>query len=80
MARRTDFGKQLISGQWAFAEFNALAELWRAGLPVPYPVQITGTEVLMEFIGAERQTAPRLAQTRPEELCGDIMAAAMSRW
>lgn len=66
MARRTDFGKQLISGQWAFAEFNALAELWGAGLPVPYPVQITGTEVLMEFIGAERQAAPRLAQTRPE--------------
>jgi RIO kinase 1 len=37
VARRTDFGKQLISGQWAFAEFNALAELWGAGLPVPYP-------------------------------------------
>lgn len=66
MARRTDFGKQLISDQWAFAEFNALTELWGAGLPVPYPVQITGTEVLMEFIGAERQAAPRLAQTRPE--------------
>jgi RIO kinase 1 len=66
MARRTDFGKQLISDQWAFAEFNALGELWGAGLPVPYPVQLTGTEVMMEFIGDQGQAAPRLAQTRPE--------------
>ena len=66
MARRTDFGKQMISSQWAFAEFNALGQLWAAGLPVPYPVQMTGTEVLMEFIGDGDQAAPRLAQTRPE--------------
>src|SRR5665811_883286 len=66
MARRTEFGKQMISSQWAFAEFNALGELWSAGLPVPYPVQISGTEVLMEFIGDQDQAAPRLAQSRPE--------------
>ena len=65
MARRTEFGKQMISSQWAFAEFNALSELWSAGLPVPYPVQISDTEVLMEFIGDGAQAAPRLAQTRP---------------
>ncbi|HZW42901.1 MAG TPA: RIO1 family regulatory kinase/ATPase [Dermatophilaceae bacterium] len=73
MARRTDFGKQMISSQWAFAEFNALNELWSAGLPVPYPVQISGTEVLMEFIGDGVQAALRLAQTRPEPaLVGDL--------
>ncbi len=66
MARRTEFGKALISGQWAYAEFNALGELWSLGLSVPYPVQITGTELLMEFIGDEDQAAPRLAQTRPD--------------
>ncbi len=66
MARRTEFGKQMISSQWAFAEFNALSELWSAGLPVPYPVQISDTEVLMEFIGDGAQAAPRLAQTRPD--------------
>ncbi|HEY5248954.1 MAG TPA: RIO1 family regulatory kinase/ATPase [Dermatophilaceae bacterium] len=69
MARRTEFGKQLISSQWAHAEFNALAELWELGLPVPYPVQIDGTEVLMEFIGEQGESesaAPRLAQTRPD--------------
>jgi len=69
MARRTEFGKQMISSQWANAEFNALGELWGLGLPVPYPVQIDGTEVLMEFIGDQGESAaaaPRLAQTRPE--------------
>ncbi len=66
MARRTEFGKQMISGQWAFAEFNALGELWGAGLPVPYPVQISDTEVLMELIGDGAQAAPRLARTRPD--------------
>ena len=53
----------------ASAEFNALGELWSIGLPVPYPVQITGTEVLMEFIGDQEDSAsaaPRLTQTRPE--------------
>lgn len=65
MARRTDFGKQLISTQWAHAEFAALSELWQLGLPVPYPVQIDDTELLMEFIGTDGTAAPRLAQTRP---------------
>jgi RIO kinase 1 len=37
-------------------------------VPVPYPVQITGTEVLLEFIGdADGTAAPRLAETRPDE-------------
>ena len=29
---------------------------------MPYPVQVSGTEVLMEFIGDGREAAPRLAQ------------------
>ena len=37
---------------------------------MPYPVQIDGTEILMEWITVETEdgvdTAPRLAQTRPE--------------
>jgi RIO kinase 1 len=65
-ANRTSFGKQVIAGQWANAEFSALCRLFGARLPVPYPVQITGTEVLLEFIGDDDGTAaPRLAETRP---------------
>jgi RIO kinase 1 len=67
-ANRTAFGKQMIAGQWASAEFTALCRLHRAKVPVPYPVQITGTEVLLEFIGDDDGTAaPRLAETRPGE-------------
>ena len=67
-ASRTAFGKQAIAGQWANAEFTALCQLYAAGVPVPYPVQILGTEVLLEFIGEPDGTAaPRLAETRPDE-------------
>ncbi|RKE18632.1 serine protein kinase RIO [Streptomyces sp. TLI_171] len=68
MAKRTTFGKEAIAGQWAAAEFAALSRLWSAGVAVPYPVQITGTEILMEFVGDESgAAAPRLAQLRTEE-------------
>ena len=67
MRTRTSFGKQLISGLWAFAEFETLVRLWREGLPVPYPVQMSDDEMLMEFIGTpDGQAAPRLAQARPD--------------
>jgi len=67
VAKRSGFGRQAIAGQWANAEFNALVQLYNARVPVPYPVQILGTEILLEFIGdADGTGAPRLAETRPE--------------
>lgn len=66
MHLRTDVGKALIADQWANAEFAILGRLWLAGAPVPYPVQLYGTEIMMEFIGtADGVAAPRLAETRP---------------
>ncbi|MGH3995813.1 MAG: RIO1 family regulatory kinase/ATPase, partial [Pseudonocardiaceae bacterium] len=66
MARRTAFGRDLLSGQWAAAEFAALGRLWQLGAPVPYPVQLHGTELLLEYLDEEDgQAAPRLAQLRP---------------
>jgi RIO kinase 1 len=71
MATRTAFGRDLLSEQWAAAEFAALTLLWRSGVPVPYPVQRSGTELLIEYIGDDGVAAPRLAQLRPsgDELC-----------
>jgi len=68
MAKRTTVGMQMIAGQWANAEFAALSRLYEIGVPVPYPVQILGTEVLEEFIGDHKtqEAAPRLAQLRPD--------------
>jgi RIO kinase 1 len=78
METRTEFGRELIAGQWASAEFAVLSRLWSAGAAVPYPVQLLGTELMMEFIGdADGVAAPRLAQLRPPaneaaELFGQI--------
>jgi RIO kinase 1 len=51
MAARTAFGRDLLSAKWASAEFAVLSTLWVAGARVPYPVQILGSELMMEFIG-----------------------------
>jgi RIO kinase 1 len=71
MTNRTSFGKELIAGQWAAAEFGALTHLWQVGqesglICVPYPVQLIGTELMLEFIGdwETGEAAPRLAQVR----------------
>ncbi|HEY7816122.1 MAG TPA: RIO1 family regulatory kinase/ATPase [Nakamurella sp.] len=62
MAARTGFGRELLAGKWATAEFGALRTLWVAGARVPYPVQLIGSELMMEFIGDPDGTAaPRLA-------------------
>ncbi len=69
MAKKTAHGRAVAAGQWAWAEWQALTRLWTLGLPVPYPVQVDGTELLMEWITVEGEhgpeTAPRLARTRP---------------
>jgi RIO kinase 1 len=75
MSSRTSFGKELIAGQWAMAEFGALSHLWQIGqesglVCVPYPVQLIGTELMLEFIGDQEtgEAAPRLAQVRPDAI------------
>jgi RIO kinase 1 len=73
MASRTSAGREMIAQQWAIAEFAALSQMHVVGVPVPYPVQVLGTELLLEFIGDPDGTAaPRLAETRPrgDELTG----------
>jgi RIO kinase 1 len=66
LANRTEFGRELAAGQWAGAEFAALSTLWELGAPVPYPIQLHGTELMLEFIGTrDGEAAPRLAQARP---------------
>jgi RIO kinase 1 len=65
MANKSAFGRAVAAGPWAGAEWESLKRLWTLGLAVPYPVQLDGTELLMEWITHDGETAPRLAQTRP---------------
>ena len=73
LKRKSTFGKQVAAGEWAISEWEALKRWWLLGLPVPYPVQIDGQEILMEWVtvpdgshGDGVTTAPRLAQARPD--------------
>ncbi|WP_139982038.1 serine protein kinase RIO [Nocardioides litoris] len=63
--RKSTFGREVAAGEWAISEWSALVRCWGLGLPVPYPVQVDGTEILMEWVSVDGETAPRLAQTRP---------------
>jgi RIO kinase 1 len=69
MAKRTAHGRAVAAGKWAAAEWQSLVRCRQLGLAVPYPVQIDGTEILMEWITVDGEdgpeTAPRLASTRP---------------
>ena len=65
MARKTAYGRKVEGAQWAWAEWESLKRCHEAGVPVPYPVQIDGTELLMELVTVDGEPAPRLAGTRP---------------
>ena len=70
--RGSSYGRGISAAHWAYAEFDALSRLYRLGAPVPYPVQISDTELLMQFIGSGREAAPRLQQSHAgrHELAG----------
>jgi RIO kinase 1 len=75
LKRKSTWGRIVAAGEWATSEWGALRRLWELGVPVPYPVQIDETEIMMEWIthtvDGEVETAPRLAQVRPDrELLG----------
>lgn len=66
LKRKSTWGRTVAASEWAISEWSALRRCWELGLPVPYPVQIDGTEILMEWITHDGETAPRLAGTRPD--------------
>ena len=66
IAKGSTYGRAIAADHWAFAEFEALSLMWQRDVPVPYPVSVSGTELLMEFIGEGGTAAPRLAQVRDD--------------
>lgn len=73
LAKGSAYGRALAADHWAFAEFEALSRMHVLGAPVPYPVQVNGTELLMEFIGEGTTAAPRLAQVRDDESLPELL-------
>jgi len=60
MAKGTSTGLAFRAGYWAQNEMTMLGRLWEADVSVPYPVQISGTELMLEYLGDESGGAPRL--------------------
>lgn len=75
------YGRKIAALQWASAEFGYLVRCHQAGIAVPYPVQIDGTEILMEFISdpqSPRIAAPRLHQlSRGDQRLPDLWEQAV---
>lgn len=70
VSNNSAYGQQVAALQWAHAEWSYLRKCYAAGIPVPYPVQIDGTEILLEFIAAPENSlaaAPRLQQLPRED-------------
>ena len=64
----SSYGREVEAARWANAEWTYLRMAWENGIPVPYPVQIWGNEILMEFIADPENpgvAAPRLQATHP---------------
>lgn len=79
MNKKTSFGMEARAGMWAMQEFETLCWLYEEGLPVPYPVQQAGTELMLEFIGDDEGAAPRLVEVRSKKealapLCDQAVA------
>jgi RIO kinase 1 len=64
LTNKSAFGREVAAGQWAMAEWESLQRCHEADVPVPYPVQIDGTEILMELVTVDDEPAPRLAGMR----------------
>ncbi|WP_082357985.1 MULTISPECIES: serine protein kinase RIO [Arthrobacter] len=80
----SSYGREVEAARWANAEWTYLRMAHEYGIPVPYPVQISGTEIMMEFIEDPQNpgvAAPRLQTVHPspEQLQGywDQVLAAM---
>ena len=70
--RRTDLaidkgtraGLVFRAEEWVANEFDVLGRLWSAGAAVPYPVQRSADEIMLEYLGDDDGAAPRLVHAR----------------
>jgi len=71
MAKKISHGRGVAAGQWAHAEWDALNRLWKAGVPVPYPVQSASVPVPLILLGHPplglRKMYPRLSDSNLRE-------------
>ncbi len=62
------YGREVEASQWVSAEWESMRMAHVNGIAVPYPLQICGTEIMMEFIEDPENpgaAAPRLQVIHP---------------
>lgn len=64
MAKKTEFGHELLHATWLQNEYAVLRTLHQAGVSVPRPLAASENAILMEYVGAEKAPAPTLHHTR----------------
>jgi RIO kinase 1 len=62
MAKRTDYGKNLLHQSWIAYEFTSMQVLKAAGADVPMPYEMADNAILMSFIGDLDGCAPTLSE------------------
>jgi RIO kinase 1 len=62
MAKRTDYGKNLLHQSWIAYEFTTLQKLFSAGADVPEPFEMANNAILMGYIGDINSCAPTLSE------------------
>ncbi|MEI7848355.1 MAG: RIO1 family regulatory kinase/ATPase [Chloroflexota bacterium] len=60
MAKRTEYGKNLLHQSWIAYEFTSMQVLRRAGADVPIPYEMADNAILMGYIGDIDSCAPTL--------------------
>jgi len=64
VARKTDFGKEVMTFSWIEHEYDMMRTLHGAGADVPRPIGHVGNAILMEYFGDVNQPAPTLNSVR----------------
>jgi RIO kinase 1 len=60
IAKKTDFGAELIHGSWLLHEYATLQRLHGMGAAVPEPLGVDENAILMRFVGDRTHAAPPL--------------------
>lgn len=64
VARKTDFGKEIMTFSWIEHEYDMLQTLYEAGADVPRPIAHVGSTIIMEYFGDVNDPAPTLNSVR----------------
>jgi RIO kinase 1 len=62
--RMSTYGKKLLQDRWTGTEYEVMTTLWRAGVPVPYPVSYADDVLDLQYIGGWDGAAPQLSAAR----------------